>query len=66
MDKGLTLQPPTSQAAEVSRTWQGYLDEMASLREQMERGRREIDLMQKENSVTLNEIKTLVARLGNA
>ena len=38
MDKSLTLQPPATEAREVSRTWQGYLDEMAHLREQLQHG----------------------------
>jgi len=65
MDKGLTLQPPASEAAEVSRTWQEYLDEMAHLREQMQRGRREIELMQLGNTAILDDIKSMLTRIGS-
>ncbi len=65
MDKSLTLQPPATEAAEVSRTWQGYLDEMAHLREQLQHGRREIELMQMDNSARLDEIRALLSRIGS-
>jgi len=65
MDKGLTLQPPASEAAEVSRTWQEYLDEMAHLREQMQHGRREIELMQMDNTALFSEIKSMLTRIGS-
>ena len=65
MDKGLTLQPPAAEAAEVSRTWQKCLDEMAHLREQLQHGRREIELMQMDTTTRFAEINTLLSRLGS-
>ncbi len=65
MDKGLTLQPPAAEAAEVSRTWQKYLDEMGRLREQLQHGRREIELMQMDTAARFAEINTLLSRIGS-
>jgi hypothetical protein len=63
VDKSLTLQIPAAEAAEISRTWQEYLNEMAQLREKIQNGRREIEVMQTDNTAMLGEIKTMLSRI---
>ncbi len=63
MDKSSTLQIPAAEAAEISQTWQQYLNEMAQLREKIQRGRHEIEVMQSNNTAMLGEIKTILSRL---
>ena len=64
MDKGFTLNSRPAEAAEISWTWQEYLDEMARLREEMQRGRREIELMQMDTTASIAEINALISRIG--